>query len=133
METNQELIQMQCLKEAAREHVRWRSYRVDKADLDVAAVASAMRALARSWEQDDGVCHLSLLRGTCAPGSARAAQADFLVQANKRSLGVLALRSDATLRDEYNVLLQALPAITLRKVGGAQLATPEGKAYAIGQ
>ena len=133
METNQELAQMQCLKEAAREHVRWRSYRVDKADLDVAAVASAMRALARSWEQDDGVCNLSLLRGTCAPGSARAAQADFLAQAHKRSLGVLALRSDATLRDEYRVLLQALPAITLRKVGGAQLATPDGKAFAIGQ
>ena len=133
METNQELAQMQCLKEAAREHVRWRSYRVDKADLDVAAVASAMRASARSWEQDDGVCNLSLLRGTCAPGSARAAQADFLTEANKRSLGVLALRDDATLRDEYSVLLQALPAITLVKVGAAQLATLDGKAYAIGQ
>ena len=124
---------MQCLKEAAREHVRWRSYRVDKADLDVAAVASAMRALARSWEQDDGVCNLSVLRGTGAPGSARAAQADFLVRANKRSLAVLALRIDATLRDEYGVLLQALPAITLQKVGGAQLATPDGRAFAIGQ
>ena len=124
---------MQCLKEAAREHVRWRSYRVDKADLDVAAVASALRALARSWEQDDGVCNLSLLRGTGAPGSARAAQADFLAQANRRSMGVLALRSNATLRDEYRVLLQALPDITLRRVGSAQLATPDGKAFAIGQ
>ena len=133
METNQELVQMQCLKEAAREHVRWRSYRVDKADLDVAAVASAMRAVARSWEQDDGASNLSLLRGTCAPGSARAAQADFLAQANKRSLGVLALRRDANLRDEYRVLLQALPAITLHKVGSAQLATLDGKAFAIGQ
>ena len=133
METNQELVQMQRLKEAAREHVRWRSYRLDTEDLDVAAVASAMRALARSREQDDSVCNLSLVRGTCAPGSARAAQADFLAQANKRSLGVLALRSNATLRDEYRVLLQALPAITLRKVGGAQLATLDGKAIAIGQ
>ena len=133
METNPELVQMQCLKEAAREHVRWRSYRLDTEDLDVAAVASAMRALARSWEQDDSVCNLSLVRGTCAPGSARAAQADFLSHAHKRSLGVLALRSDATLRDEYHVLLQALPAITLEKVGSAQLATLDGKAYAIGQ
>ena len=124
---------MQCLKEAAREHVRWRSYRVDKADLDVAAVASAMRALARSREQDDGVSNLGLLRGTCAPGSARAAQADFLAQAHKRSLGVNELRRNETLRDAYSVLLQALPAIALEKVGAAQLATLEGKAYAIGQ
>ena len=46
---------------------------------------------------------------------------------------MLALRSDATLRDEYHVLLQARPAITLEKVGSAQLATLDGKAYAIGQ
>ena len=132
-DVNPELAEMQRLKEAAREHVRWRSHSVKKADPAVAAVASAMRALARSWEKNDDVRNLKLLRGTGAPGSASKAQADFLKQANKRSLGVLPLRAEEALRDEYGVLLQACPPIAVEKVGGAQLSTPGGRAHAIGQ
>ncbi len=134
-ETNQALAQMQRMKEAAPEHVRWCSFHVDAADPSVAAVAGAMRASARLWlwEQSDPVRDLGILRGTGAPGSASLAQADFLVKANKRSLGVLQLRNDAALRNEYRILLQVPPAITLPKVGEAQLATPERKAVVVGQ
>ena len=79
-ETNQELAEMHRMKEAAQEHVRWRSCRVDAAGPAVQSVAGAMRALARDelLLQYDPARDLGLLRGTGAPGSARAAQADFL-------------------------------------------------------
>ena len=48
-------------------------------------------------------------------------------------MGVLHLKHDAALREKYKTLLYDLPAITVEKVGGAQLETPEGKAKAIGQ
>ena len=123
---------MQRTKEAAQEHVRWRSVQIDEADPAVAAVASAMRASARAYEQSDPGRDLRLLRGTGEPGSASLAQADFLEKAHKRSLAVLKLRKDEALRDEYRTLLKALPAITLEKVGKEQLATPDGRARAIG-
>ena len=81
-----EVYQTQRMKEAALEHVRWRSVQLDEADPAVAAVAGAMRASARAYEQSDPVRDLRLLRGTGEPGSASLAQAGFLEQAHKRSL-----------------------------------------------
>ena len=63
---------MQTFKEAAQEHVRWRSIRADFSEPAVAAVAGAMRASARLWEQSENhVRDLRLLRCMDTPGSAR--------------------------------------------------------------
>ena len=51
-DVNSELAKMQRLKEAAREHVRWRSLRVP-ADPGVAAISNAMRAMVRAWAQTE--------------------------------------------------------------------------------
>ena len=48
-DVNSELAKMQWLKEAAQEHVRWRSLHVP-ADPGVTAISSAMRRLVRDWE-----------------------------------------------------------------------------------
>ena len=66
------------------------------------------------------------------PGSASSAQAEFLGNAHRRSLGVLDLKHHAALREQYKTLLFDFPAITVEKVGEAQLETPEGTAKAIG-
>ena len=76
---------------------------------------------------------VGLLRGTGVPGSASSAQAEFLGNAHRRSLGFLDLKHHAALREQYKTLLFDFPAITVEKVGEAQLETPEGKAKAIGQ
>ena len=125
---------MQTFKEAAQEHVRWRSVRADFSEPTVAVVACGMRALGMLWvPRGANAGDLGLLRGTGAPGSASEYQARFLENAHKRSLGVLQLRKDGALCDEYRALLQDFPAITLQKVGAAQLATPEGRVKALGQ
>ena len=76
---SRELSEMQALKEAAQEHVRWRSTCVNEADVDMAAFVSSMRAMAKSWMRDEEVLFpvrdLGLLSGTGAPGSASSAQA----------------------------------------------------------
>ena len=61
------------------------------------------------------------------------AQKEFLTEAHRRSLWVMNLKSDAALRARYDVLLQALPPIVMKKVGAAPLETEDGKAYALGQ
>ena len=52
-QTNQALAQMQLMKEAAQEHVRWRAIRLNATDRNAAAVKSAMRASARQWVQNE--------------------------------------------------------------------------------
>ena len=90
-DVNPELAEMQRLKEAAREQVRWRSHSAP-ADPVVTAISGAMKALARAYEKNtDAQRDLQLLRGTAAPGSASEAQADFLENALERSSGVLQL------------------------------------------
>ena len=133
---SRELSETQALKEAAPENVRWRSTCVNEADLDMAALVSNMHAMAKSWMQDQEalfpVRDVGLLRGTGVPGSASSAQAEFLGNAHRRSLGVLDLKHHAALREKYKTLVFDFPAITVEKVGEAQLETPEGTAKAIG-
>ena len=77
--------------------------------------------------------NLCALRGTGGvPGSASKAQRAFLQAANKRSLGVLKLKTEAVLRDEYRWLLEVLPPIVENKFDHtAKLETDEGRAQAI--
>ena len=79
--------------------------------------------------------NLCALRGTPGvPGSASAAQVDFLKAANKRSLAVTKLKTDVVFRKEYRLLLEALAPIVADKLGHTdQLETEEGKAQAIVQ
>ena len=132
-EINEEMANMQRLKEAAPEHVRWRSPTPAAADPAAVAVTNAMRVLARDWAQRNSCPDLGLLRDTAEPGSASSAKVDFLTAANTRSLQVLQLREDTAKRDEYRVLLASFPYITIMKVGQEQLETPEGRAKALGQ
>ena len=77
--------------------------------------------------------NLCALRGTGGvPGSASKAQRAFLQAANKRSLGVQKLKTEAVLRDEYRRLLEVLPPIVENKFDHtAKLETVEGRAQAI--
>ena len=77
--------------------------------------------------------NLCALRGTRGvPDSASAAQQAFLQAANKRSLGVQKLRTEAVLRDEYRWLLKVLPPIVENKFDHtAKLETDEGRAQAV--
>ena len=72
-QTNQALAQMQLMKEAALEHVRWRAICVNATDPNAAAVTSAMRALVRQWVQNEELVlpcrNLGIVGGTGAPGS----------------------------------------------------------------
>ena len=121
---------MQRLKEAAPEHVRWRSPTVVAADPAAVTVACVMRAFVREWAQGKCVADLSLLRGTGDPGSD---PDNFLAHVLKRSLGVLGRRDNDVMQFDYSELLTGLPDITIDKVGPEQLATTNGRAFAIGQ
>ena len=132
------LAKMQTLKKAAMEHVRWRSLRAP-GDMYTVSISSTMRAVVRKWAlaefaRTHVTRHLKALRGTPGvPGSASAAHEEFLAAAHKRSLGVIKLKKEKPFREDYFMLLEALPPIVEMKVGPEQLETEKGKAQAIVQ
>ena len=83
-EINEEMANMQRMKEAAPEHVRWRSPTVVAADPAAVAVVVVMCAFVREWAQGNYVPDLGLVRGTGDPGSD---PDNFLAHALKGSLG----------------------------------------------
>ena len=84
------LAKMQTLKNAAMEHVRWRSLRAPE-DMYTVSIFSTMRAVVRTWSlaefsRTHATRHLEALRGTPGvPGSASATPEEFLAAAHKRS------------------------------------------------
>ena len=134
-----EVAAMQRLKEAALEHVRWRSLSLP-ADPGVTAISNAMRAMVRAWAQTEYAdtneprdLHV-LWQALQVPKTDHKrfeVQVNFLEAAHQRSLGVVNLKKDEVLRKEYFMLLKALPPIVKEKVGSEQLETELGRAKAI--
>ena len=129
------LAEMQRLKEAELEHVRWRRMPYDETEPEVVANILAMRHQARASLVEESDLQLLI-------GSTPEDQHEFLKAANKRSLAVNHLKDSPedtpeilsekkTKREEYRVLLQSLPDITVSKWTPAKLETTEAKAHAM--
>ena len=97
---------MQRLKEAAPEHVRWRSLSLP-ADPGVTAISNAMRAMVRAWAQTEYAdrneprdLH-TLWEALQVPTNDKRrfeVQVMFLEAAHQRPLGVVHLKKDEALR-----------------------------------